>query len=116
MTGRIAAPYSWPPAAVELLTKAWCEDGKSAEEIAREINAKLGAGVTRNAVIGKATRLCLPSRDTPASTVSYHASKRSRNAKAAAHIRWNGSITGSKTVWRPGIDPKPAFLSKISEK
>ena len=44
----------WSPERVETLTRLWAE-GLSARQIAE----KLGGGVTRNAVIGKAHRLNL---------------------------------------------------------
>lgn len=49
---------SWTPERVEQLRRLWSE-GHSCSAIARQIG-----WVTRNAVIGKVSRLCLPKRDT----------------------------------------------------
>jgi GcrA cell cycle regulator len=54
---------SWDGERVELLCKLW-QDGISASRIA----AQLGAGITRNAVIGKVHRLGLAGRAKPASS------------------------------------------------
>jgi len=62
---------SWTDERVELLRKLW-SDGLSASQVA----AELGAGITRNAVIGKIHRLGLAER---AKTV---VSSRPRVAKA----------------------------------
>lgn len=51
---------SWTEERIEALRKHW-DDGLSASQIAE----KLGEGVTRNAVIGKAHRLGLKSRPSP---------------------------------------------------
>ena len=54
---------SWDGERVELLSKLW-QDGISASRIA----AQLGAGITRNAVIGKVHRLGLAGRAKPAAS------------------------------------------------
>jgi len=54
---------SWDGERVELLRKLW-QEGISASRIA----AQLGAGITRNAVIGKVHRLGLAGRAKPASS------------------------------------------------
>ncbi|MEM1021747.1 MAG: GcrA family cell cycle regulator [Sphingomonadales bacterium] len=51
---------SWTDERIEALRKLW-DEGLSASQIAE----KLGEGVTRNAVIGKAHRLGLKSRPSP---------------------------------------------------
>ena len=56
---------AWTEKRIETLKKLWLE-GLSASQIA----AKLGEGVTRNAVIGKAHRLGLASRPSPVKTES----------------------------------------------
>ena len=53
--------FSWPDEALTLLKTRWA-DGASASEIAKEI----GQGVSRNAVIGKLSRLKLQRRDVKA--------------------------------------------------
>lgn len=54
---------AWTDEKVDLLKKFW-EEGLSASQIA----AKIGDGVTRNAVIGKAHRLGLKARPSPVKT------------------------------------------------
>jgi hypothetical protein len=51
--------FDWPDETVERLTKMWA-DGLSATIIAMRI----GCGLSRNAIIGKANRLNLPGRAT----------------------------------------------------
>lgn len=53
----------WTDDKIERLTKMW-EGGSTASQIAEA----LGPGVSRNAVLGKASRLGLSGRDTPIST------------------------------------------------
>jgi GcrA cell cycle regulator len=50
----------WGRSRVDLLKRLW-DEGKTASEIATAI----GAGCTRNSVIGKAHRLGLPARESP---------------------------------------------------
>lgn len=51
---------TWTPDRVALLQKLW-DEGKSTAEIGRQL------GVTKNAVVGKAHRMGLPSRPSPIS-------------------------------------------------
>jgi GcrA cell cycle regulator len=62
---------SWDGERVELLRKLW-QDGVSASRIA----AQLGAGITRNAVIGKVHRLGLAGRAKPATAATAPRAKR----------------------------------------
>jgi GcrA cell cycle regulator len=62
---------SWDGDRVELLRKLW-QDGISASRIA----AQLGAGITRNAVIGKVHRLGLSGRAKPAASTGAPRVKR----------------------------------------
>ena len=66
---------SWDGERVELLSKLW-QDGISASRIA----AQLGAGITRNAVIGKVHRLGLAGRAKPAASAGAP-----RPRRVAAH-------------------------------
>lgn len=69
----------WTPARVEYLTKRW-KEGASASQIAFEI----GAGATRNSVIGKVTRLKLPKHSV--ATRSYVQRQRQQaRVQRAAH-------------------------------
>ncbi len=56
---------TWTPARIGMLQELW-GSGLSAKEIA----ARLGSGITRNAVIGKAHRLGLSSRPSPIKRVA----------------------------------------------
>lgn len=58
--------FSWPEETLTLLKTRWA-DGASASEIAKEI----GQGVSRNAVIGKISRLKLQRRDVKAAHVGH---------------------------------------------
>jgi GcrA cell cycle regulator len=62
---------SWDGERVEILRKLW-QEGASASRIA----AQLGAGITRNAVIGKVHRLGLSGRAKPAASASAQRPKR----------------------------------------
>lgn len=53
-------PMSWTDKKIEMLKRLWGR-GMTASQIATEI----GEGITRNAIIGKAHRLKLPSRPSP---------------------------------------------------
>ncbi len=64
---------SWTEERVELLRKLWNE-GLSASRVA----AELGAGITRNAVIGKIHRLGLAERAKTANTPRARAAKQTR--------------------------------------
>jgi GcrA cell cycle regulator len=64
---------SWTEERVELLKKLWAE-GLSASQIA----ARLGPGVTRNAVIGKVHRLNLSGRVTQPRTTAPRAPRKTR--------------------------------------
>jgi GcrA cell cycle regulator len=75
---------SWTDERVELLRKLW-QDGLSASQIAGE----LGAGITRNAVIGKVHRLGMSGRVKPpsAATARPRAPKPARPASNPMPIR-----------------------------
>ncbi|MEM8798905.1 MAG: GcrA family cell cycle regulator [Pseudomonadota bacterium] len=62
---------AWTDERIEKL-RGWWNDGLSASQIAE----KLGEGVTRNAVIGKAHRLGLPARPSPVKAEKTLAPKR----------------------------------------
>lgn len=69
----------WPDARVELLKRLWAE-GYSASQIAREIGS-----ITRNAVIGKVSRLKLTGRKTPNWQLSEAEKTARRQIKLAKH-------------------------------
>jgi GcrA cell cycle regulator len=73
---------SWTDERVELLRKLW-QDGLSASQIAGE----LGAGITRNAVIGKVHRLGMSGRVKPPSATT------ARPRPAAKPARPTGTAT-----------------------
>lgn len=58
----MADPNAWGEASVERLTQLWNEEGYSAAQCARALNVELGTNFSRNAVIGKATRIGLAKR------------------------------------------------------
>lgn len=73
---------SWTQERVDLLRKLWLE-GLSAAQVA----AELGAGVTRNAVIGKIHRLGLAERGKPATAPRPRAPRASRNPASESAAR-----------------------------
>lgn len=76
-------PFTWTDEAVHALKQLWA-DGHSCSQIA----ARIGHGITRNAVIGKVTRLKLGKRSTVVRSKSQKAS--SGRAFVAAHRKPNG--------------------------
>lgn len=106
------AKLSWTDERVELLRKLWTE-GLSASQIA----ARLGAGVTRNAVIGKVHRLNLSGRaPQPRSTVQ-RAPRKQREPSLAGHSNGGGTpsmpTAGSsalKAQPRHEVQPRQAAL------
>ena len=62
-----AAPRYWTDERIETLRRLW-GDGLSASQVA----ARLGGGATRNAVISKVNRLCIPPRKTRSRIKSAH--------------------------------------------
>jgi GcrA cell cycle regulator len=90
---------SWTDERVESLKKMWA-DGLSASQIA----AKLGMGVTRNAVIGKVHRLNLSGRATqPRST----APRAPRKTREPSHP---GRATGMPSMPTAGSNALKSFL------
>jgi GcrA cell cycle regulator len=82
----------WTDERVEKLKKLWSE-GLSASQIA----AQLG-GVSRNAVIGKVHRLCLPGRAKAGGTQAARPAKRTTSAPRAPN--YAGQRTTTRTVTR----------------
>ncbi len=96
---------TWPEERVEILKKLWL-DGLSASQIA----AKLGDGITRNAVIGKVHRLGLSGRGSP-NRVSKPKTRRPRQTTTARPARTIGNTAiNAQTV----VTPKPR-LQPIAE-
>lgn len=54
----------WSEGAEDALRRMWA-DGKTASQIAENLNCGTGCAFTRNMVIGKAHRLGLPARPSP---------------------------------------------------
>jgi GcrA cell cycle regulator len=102
---------SWTDERVELLKKLWTE-GLSASQIA----GRLGAGVTRNAVIGKVHRLNLSGRAQPQRTAQPRAPRKPREPSLAS--RAGGGLpslptAGSsalKPMMRAVVQPRPQTL------
>jgi GcrA cell cycle regulator len=102
---------SWTDERVELLKKLWTE-GLSASQIA----GRLGAGVTRNAVIGKVHRLNLSGRAQPQRAAQPRAPRKAREPSLAN--RAGGGLpslatAGSaalKPIMRAAVQPRPQAL------
>jgi len=87
---------NWTDERVERLKRLWAE-GLSASQIA----AQLG-GVSRNAVIGKVHRLCLPGRaKAGGSTAATRAAKRPAAPAPRAPTFASRATTATRTVTRP---------------
>jgi len=107
---------SWTDERVELLRQLWL-DGKSASQI----SAELGAGVTRNAVIGKVHRLGLSGRTKSPSPAPPRV--RQRSAPAARPPIASRSTGGSSPMVRgntalaysidTAIEAKPVFHEDV---
>lgn len=90
----------WTEFRVEELKRMWTE-GMSASQIARQ----LGAGATRNAVIGKLHRLGLSGRTPPARA----ANARPRRPSQPSHPSRPGLMpTAGATALKPQFDAKPS--------
>jgi GcrA cell cycle regulator len=83
---------SWDGERVEILRKLW-QEGISASRIA----AQLGAGITRNAVIGKVHRLGLSGRAKPAASTS---APRPKRAVASHSIQKTVALRGNTVMLR----------------
>jgi len=112
-------PALWPDARVEALTRAW-RAGLSASQIA----ARLGGGLTRNAVIGKLHRLGVcggrkPTAPRVAVTPSPPPSKVAKPDSAVLMIEWpepaldalSSPASGAPPSW-----PGPKFLRDLTSK
>ena len=107
---------SWTEEKVELLRQLWL-DGKSASQV----SAVLGAGLTRNAVIGKVHRLGLagraksPTAQSASGVVRTPAAVRRATARPAAHIAGATMVRGN-TVLAVAVDAEleaqPARLAE----
>jgi GcrA cell cycle regulator len=86
---------NWTDERVERLTKLWAE-GLSASQIA----AQLG-GVSRNAVIGKVHRLCLPGRAKAGGTSSATRPTKRSNAAPARPTTFGNRPAAQRTAARP---------------
>lgn len=95
--------FPWPPAAIDMLRRYWANDA-SASYIAGRINAEFKAGVTRNAVIGKVTRLGLQK--------SADGVRRCRASSGRANGK-RASASGNKpSGWTPELGRKAARWRK----
>lgn len=90
--------YDWSEEKVALLKELW--PTHSARQIARRLGGFAGyAQDGRCAVVGKANRLGLPSKDSTAAAISAQ-------ARRASDIRWTKRPSLTQP-WKPG-DPKPS--------
>lgn len=108
------AKLSWTDERVELLKKLWTE-GLSASQIA----GRLGAGVTRNAVIGKVHRLNLSGRVQQQRTAQPRTPRKQREPSLAPRAGGNGGgmpsmptagNTALKPMMRAETHVRPASL------
>ena len=110
---------SWTEEKVELLRQLWL-DGKSASQI----SAALGAGLTRNAVIGKVHRLGLAGRArsptaqcaaSASGVVRAPAAARRATARPAAHIAGATMVRGNTALAlaaEADLEAQPARLAE----
>lgn len=112
-TGAGTAKSTWPPERVELLKQLWAE-GLTASQVA----ARLGDGISRNAVIGKVHRLGLSGRQPP----SHAASPRPRRPRQPSPPGRQPVVSGATAVARkpdyrlqprPEPEPQPIRLVDI---
>ncbi len=99
---------SWTQERVELLRKLWL-DGLSAAQVA----AELGAGVTRNAVIGKIHRLGLAERGKPANAPRPRAPRPARaTVGEVAHRNGGGGamVMGNVAL---AVSPRPVITTAL---
>jgi len=107
---------SWDGERVELLRKLW-QDGISASRIA----SQLGAGITRNAVIGKVHRLGLSGRAKPAASSAAPRPKRvatTHTTQKTVALRGNTVVLRDVVVaeeMEPVVRPE-AVVIPISER
>ncbi len=105
------AKLFWTDERVEQLKKLWTE-GLSASQIA----ARLGAGVTRNAVIGKVHRLGLAGRGQPQRSAEPRAPRKQREPSLAPRAGSslprlpNAGNTALKPIMRAATQPRPQAL------
>jgi GcrA cell cycle regulator len=102
---------TWPPERVELLKKLWAE-GLTASQVA----ARLGDGISRNAVIGKVHRLGLSGRQ----SVQRSSAPRPRRPRQPSHPGRPTSGQAAVAVKpqarpqpRPEPEPQPIRLVEI---
>jgi len=103
---------SWTEERVELLRQLWL-DGKSASQI----STALGAGITRNAVIGKVHRLGLSGRAKTPSSSPRPRPKTAEAPRPAAPMRQGGSVVRGNTALaleiEPSVDIAPVFDDEV---
>src|SRR6185369_2015597 len=91
----------WPEARSELLKELWAK-GLTASQIARRI----GEGITRSAVLGRAHRLDLATRSKAAATRNGRVSKNRMFTKRNPNFKFGGSSLSRRPA--PGTQPSPA--------
>ena len=98
----------WPPHYESKLRELWAE-GYSNSHMARELNKLEGhATITPNAVAGKADRLGLCKRNTRGAFRKYT----TKAGGPSRYFKFDSNVSGTKDIWRPGVDPKPPILSR----
>lgn len=99
--GKKPKKNTWPDERVEVLKQLWT-DGLSASQIA----ARLGDGITRNAVIGKVHRLGLSGRGSP-TRVARPRTRRPRQPSAPRQVQ-SGGNAALKSKPATAAKPQPA--------
>lgn len=97
-------PSPWDDARIEGLKRLWSE-GYSCSQIA----GQLGGGLTRNAVIGKATRIGLPPRKVVHRAPVRHSSKPWR-PRHKSILRIDPRIAFDATLEPEAVAPPPEFI------
>ena len=92
----------WPEARSELLKELWEKKGLTASQIARRI----GEGITRSAVIGRAHRMELSKRGKEAAMRTGQLSRNRTFTKRNPSFKFGGSSLSRRSA--PGTQPSPA--------
>jgi hypothetical protein len=92
------AHVPWPAAAAEFVTTHWSTSSASA--IAAQISEKFGFQASRNAVIGKAARLKLPTKRTGAYP-SHYAARKAKTGEPKQPIEHRQHVIGRRSAeWK----------------
>lgn len=83
---------AWTAERVDLLAELWAR-GDSCSQIAKEINRRLpGGSLSRNAIISKVYRLCLPGRAAPSRPTAARVARQPRAPAVARATQQNAGL------------------------